>query len=82
MTYEFQSECSDYLYVRGISLYVVFISRTSFRVNPNSIVSWNDKELLAGNKRHICSLIDSKKIQTHKNFAYKRTLNHLVKLDR
>ena len=37
------------------SLYVIIMSRTSFRVNRHSIVSLNLKELLAHNRRHIWS---------------------------
>ena len=32
--------CSEYLSVQWISLYVLFISRTRFRVNWHSIVAW------------------------------------------
>ena len=35
------------------SLYVVIMSRTSFRVNPHSIVCLNVKELLARSRSHI-----------------------------
>ena len=35
------------------SLYVAIMSRTSFRVNPHSIVCLNVKELLAQSRSHI-----------------------------
>ena len=38
------------------SLYVIIMSRTSFRVNPHSIVCLNVKKLLARSRRHIWSL--------------------------
>ena len=34
-------------------VYVIILSRTSFRVNPHSIVCMNVKELLAQSRRHI-----------------------------
>ena len=61
-------------------LYVIILSRTSFRVNLQSIVCLNVKELLARRRRHIWSLSDSKEIQTHNHFIRKGTLNHLAKL--
>ena len=39
--------CYEYLSVRCICMHVIIMSRTSFRVNPNSIVRLNVKELLA-----------------------------------
>ena len=57
-----------------------YLSRTSFRVNPHSIVYLNFKELLARNRRHIWSLSDSNDIRTHNHLVCKRTLNHLAKL--
>ena len=41
-------------------LYVIIMSRTSFKVNLHSIVCLNLKELLARSRRHIWSLSDSK----------------------
>ena len=38
--------CCEYLSVRCIGLYVIIMSRTSFRVNLHSIVFLNVKELL------------------------------------
>ena len=55
------------------------MSRTSFRVNPNSIVCLNVKERLARSRRHIW-LIDSIGTWTHNHLVCKRTLNHLAKL--
>ena len=54
--------------------------RTSFRVNPRSIVCLNVKECLAQSRRHIWSLTDSNRIQTLNHLVRKRTLNHLAKL--
>ena len=56
------------------------MSRTSFRVNPHSIVCLNVKELLARSRRHIWSLSDSNVNQTQNRLVRKRTLNHLAKL--
>ena len=63
-------------------MYVIIISRTGFRVNPNphSIVCLNVKKLLAQSRRHIKSLSDSNTIRTHNHLARKRTFNHLAKL--
>ena len=55
-------------------MYVFIISRTSFRVNPHSIVCLNVKEPLARSRRHIWSLSDCNVIQTHNPFVRKRTL--------
>ena len=65
---------------KTLRLYVVIMSRTSFRVNLHSIVSLNVKELLAGSRCHIWSLSDSNGIRTHNHFVRKRTLNHLARL--
>ena len=61
-------------------LNVLIMSRTSFRVNPQSIVCLNVKELLARSRRHIWSLCDSNVIRTHNHLIRKRTLNHLASL--
>ena len=52
-----------------IRLYVIIMSRTSFRVNLHFRVCLNVKELLARSRRHISSLSDSNRIRTH---------NHIV----
>ena len=60
-----------------IRLYVIIMSRTSFRVNPHSIVCLNVKELLTRGRHHIWSLSDSNEIRsTHNHLVRKRTLNH------
>ena len=61
-------------------LYVIIMSRTSFRVNPQSIIWLNVKELLARSRCHIWSLSKSNLILTHNYLARKGILNHLVKL--
>ena len=61
-------------------LYVITISRTSFRVNPHSIVCLNVKELLARNRSHIWSLSDSNEIWTHNHLVRKGTLDHIAKV--
>ena len=61
------------------SLYVIIMSHMNFRVNPDSIVCLNVKELLAQSRHHIWSLSDSNKIRTHNHLVHKRTLNHLAK---
>ena len=72
--------CCEYLSVRWIWLYVIIMSRTSFRVNLHSIVCPNVKELLARSRRHILSLSDSNGIRTHNHLFRERTLNHLAEL--
>ena len=72
--------CCKYFSLRCTWLYVIIKSRTSFRVNPHSIVCLNVKELLARSRRHIWSLSDSNGIRTHNHLVRKRTLNHLAKL--
>ena len=60
-----------------IRLYVIIMSRTSFRVNPHFIVCLNVKELLARGRHHIWSLSDSNEIQsTHNHLVRKRTFNY------
>ena len=54
------------------------MSRTSFRVNPHSLVCLNVKELVARNRSPIWSLSDSNEIRTHNHLVRKRTLNHLA----
>ena len=58
-------------------LYVIIMSRTSFRVNPHSIFCLNVKELLAWRRHHMWSLSDSSVIRTHNHLVRKRTLDHL-----
>ena len=72
--------CCEYLSVRRIWLYVTIMSRTSFRVNPHSMVCLNVKERFSSSRRHIWSLSDSSKIRTHNHLVCKRTINHLAKL--
>ena len=55
-------------------LYVIIMSRTSFKVNLHSIVCLNLKELLARSRRHIWSLSDSNRIRTHNHLNKKQTL--------
>ena len=71
--------CCEYLSVRCIWLYVIIMSRTSFRVNPHSIVYLNVKELLAQSSSHIWGLTDNNVIRTQNHLVRKRTLNHLTK---
>ena len=61
-------------------MYVIIMSRTSFRVNLHSIVYLNVKKLFARNRRHIWSLSGSNGIQTHSYLVRKQTLIHLAKL--
>ena len=61
---------------------VIIMSRTTFRVNPHSIVCLNVKKLLTWSRRHIWSLSDNNEIRIHKHLVGKRTLNHLAKSDR
>ena len=72
--------CCEFLSVRCIWLHVIIMSRTSFRVNPHSIVCVNVKELLARSRCHNWSLSDSQEVRTHNHLVRKRTLNHLAKL--
>ena len=60
--------------------FVIIMSHTSFRVNPQSTVCLNAMELLAGSGCHILNLSDSNKIQTHNHLVSKQALNHLAKL--
>ena len=61
-------------------LYDIIMSRMSFRVNLQSVVCLNVKELLAWSKHHIWSLSDSSEIRTHNHLVCKQTLSHLAKL--
>ena len=71
--------CYEYLFVWCIWPYIIIMSRTSFRVNLDSKVCLNVKELLAWSRRYIWSLSDSNGIQTHNHLVRKQTLNHLAK---
>ena len=72
--------CYEYFSVRGTWLYVIIMSRTSFRVNPHYIVCLNVMEVLAESRRHIWSLRDFNNFRTHNHLVRKRTLDHLSKL--
>ena len=72
--------CSEYLLVRCIWLYVIIMSRASFRVNLHAIVCRNVKKHLTQSRRYIWILSDSNVIRTHNHLVRKRTLNHLAKL--
>ena len=61
-------------------VYVIAISRTSFKVNLHSIACLNVKELFARTRRHSWSLSDSNGIWIHTHLFRKRTLNQLAKL--
>ena len=63
--------------VKVIWLHVIIMLRTSFRVNPGSIVCLNVKEFLARTRCHIWNLRDSNEIRTHNHLVRKRTLNNL-----
>ena len=67
------------LSVRCIWLYVLIVSHTRFRVNPDSIVAQISKNSLieAGAKSE---LSDCNWTRTHNHLVHKRTLNHLAKL--
>ena len=54
------------------------MSRMRFALNLPCVVVF--KDLLARNKRDICNLSNSNKIQTQKYLVRKPTLNHLTKL--
>ena len=70
------------LTLRCIWLYVIIMSRMSFRVNPHSIVWLNVKKLLARRCCNISSLSDSNVIWTHNHLVRKRTLNHVAKYNK
>ena len=72
-------EC-EYLYVRCIWLYVIIMSRTSLRVNPDSIARLNFKKHFAWSRGHIWTSTDSNEIQTHNHLVRKRTGNNLAKV--
>ena len=59
--------CYEYLSVRCILLYVIIMSRVSFRMNIHSESTLNSclnvKELLAWNSRHIWNLSDGNGIR-------------------
>ena len=64
----------------NLTLYVIIMSRTNFRLNLHSIVCLNVKELLAQSRHNILSLSDSNGIWTHNHLVCKRTLSHLASL--
>ena len=50
-TGQMSEECCDHFSVQWIWLYVIIMSRTSFKVNPHHIVCLNVKEILARSRR-------------------------------
>ena len=60
---------------KGKRLYVTVMSRTSFKVNPHSIVCPECQGTSCSR-----SLSDRHRIRTHNHLVRKRTLNHLAKL--
>ena len=73
-------QCCKYLSLLCIFMYLFIMSRASFRVNPQSIVCLNVKDILVRSRRHISSLIDSNGIGTHNHLIFKWTFNYLAKL--
>ena len=63
-------------------LYVIIMSRMSFRVNLHPVVCLNVKELLTWSGCHIWSLSDSNVIWTHNHLVCNQTPNHLARLAR
>ena len=61
--------CCECLSAQRIWLYVIIMSRTSFRVNSHSIIYLNVKELLTWSRHHIWSLSDSNAIRTHNHIT-------------
>ena len=72
--------CCVYLSVRYIWLYVVIMSRTSFRVNLDSIVCLNVKDFLSPSRHHMWGLSDSNEMRTQNHLVCKGTQTHLAKL--
>ena len=75
----FQIWCHIFFLLKYIKefqwLYIIIMSRTSFRVNLHSVVCLNIKELLAQRRSHIWSLSDNNEIRTLNHLARKRTLS-------
>ena len=76
--------CCEYLSVRCIWMYALVMSRTRFRVNPYSIVSWMSRntllETVARNRRDIWSSSDCNWTRTQNQLIRKQTLTYLAKL--
>ena len=70
--------CFEYLSVWFIWLYVIIISRTRFRVNLHSILSWMSRNVFLG--CNIWSLNDSNGIRINNHLECKGTSKHLAKL--
>ena len=68
----------EYLCVRCIWLCVITNSRTRFRVNLHSVVTWMSRN--ARNRRDIGRLSDSNGIWTHNHLVCKKTFNCFAKL--
>ena len=75
----FQIWCHIFFLLKYIKvfqwLYVIIMSRTSFRMNLHSVVCLNVKELLARLRRYIWSLSDNNGIRTLSHLVRKRTLS-------
>ena len=77
--------CSEYLSVSCTWLYVLAMSRTSFRVNPHSWKTYIDiclnvKGHLALTRCEIIKLSDCNWTLTQNHLLRKRALNHLAKM--
>ena len=65
---------------KNITLYVLIMSRTRFRVNPHSIVAWMSRNSLLEAGAKFWNLSDCNWTRTHNHLVHKPTLNHLAKL--
>ena len=70
----------EYLSAWCIWVYVPVMSRTRFRVNPDSLVAWKSRNSLFEKKRKIWSLNRCNWTGTNNHLVHKRTLNHLAKM--
>ena len=74
--------CCEYLSVRCICLYVIIISRTCFRVNPQSRVAWmsGNSLLKTDTKSEVIVKVAATGLELTSTLIRERTLKHLAKL--
>ena len=70
----------EYLFVLCIWLFLLIMSRTRFRVNPQSVFAKISRHSFAHNRCDIWILSGCNETRTHNRFVRERTLHHLAKL--
>ena len=72
--------CCENLSVKCIWLYVLAMSRTTFKVNQHSIVAWILRKFLLWRRRKILILSNSNWTGSHNHLVYQQAPNHFAEL--